>query len=114
MKNFLQAIVILAIGFFMLKGPGAGWLDTFSDAPREETRSSAWESGTDDDFVSPRQDAAALSLSDEADMLAEFEQYYSPPTDCGSRSPTQQSQCDSHRQRTLDAFRSQWQTYNIR
>jgi hypothetical protein len=109
MKNFIQAIVIIAVAMAVYKSPLPAWLqgvlsDGTTPVPESSKVSRAFE---DDDFAF---DDDALASGDETQMLEAFEQGYQPPGDCDS-SPSAKTRCDSHRQRRLDEFRRQWSAY---
>lgn len=109
MKNFIQAIIIIAVAMAVYKSPLPAWLqgllsDDATAAPESRNTSTAL---SDDNFTF---DDDALASGDEAQMLEAFEQGYQPPGDCDT-SPSAKSRCDSHRQRRLDEFRRQWSSY---
>ena len=112
MKNFIQAIVIIAVAMAVYKSPLPTWLqgllsDGATPARESSKASRAFE---DDDFAF---DDDALASGDEAKMLEAFEQGYQPLGDCDA-SPSARTGCDSHRQRRLDEFRRQWSAYFLR
>jgi hypothetical protein len=113
MKNFIKAVVIMAIFIALVKGPGPQWYqhlrkaftgdsDQASVVPR---RTKAFDYSDGDD------ESTGGSGSDDAQMLAAFEDNYQPAAGCDEAEGSFRTQCENHRQRTLDAFRSQWQNY---
>lgn len=112
MKNFIQAIIIIAVAMAVYKSPIPAWLQGLLSDEAIATLDSrktatAFEEG---DVVS---DDDATASGDEAQMLEAFEQGYQRPGDCDT-SPSAKSRCDSHRQRRLDEFRRQWSAYYLR
>ena len=109
MKNFVQAIIIIAVAMAVYKSPVPTWLqgllsDDATAFPESRNKSAA---SSDDNSTF---DDNTLASGEEAQMLEAFEQGYQPPNDCDTI-PSAKARCDSHRQRRLEEFRRQWSSY---
>ena len=113
MKGFIKAVVILAIIVALVKGPGPQWYlylrnamvggnDQTSVVPRP---TKSFDYSDDDD------ESTGGSGSGDVQMLAAFEDSYQAAAGCDEAEGSLRIRCENHRQRTLNAFRSQWQNY---
>lgn len=108
MKSLLRAIAILALVMFMVKGPGAGWLEQLGVFSGDDPSAAAPRAPREAPLEYQNQDGS-LSRADEARMLEDFDAGYQAPPECQGDAAT--SRCREHRQRRLNAFRQQWQNY---
>ena len=121
MRGFIKAVVILAVMAALVKGPGPEWYrhlrnmfaggsDQTSVVPRT-AKAFAFDHNDSTNSTESDDEITRRSGSDDAQMLAAFEDSYQPAAGCDEVEGSRRAQCENHRQRTLDAFRSQWQNY---
>ena len=112
MKNFIQAIVIIAVAMAVYNSRIPAWLqDQWSEDAASASHAGNTSTALTDNDGTVHDDA--LDSMDEAQMLEAFEQGYQPPGDCDmGQSAT--ARCELHRQRRLEEFRRQWSAYYLR
>lgn len=108
MKNFLQALAIIAIGYALYK---SGWIEGFGAAEQltEEAGDTKTFEGSYYEPESEPEQSSTLSRVDEEAMLAEFDSNYKPPHDCVGDPDA--DHCVAHRKDSLDRFRPMWKSY---
>ena len=118
MKNFIKAVVILVVMVALIKGPGPQWYQHLrnafagsSDQTPVVPRTAKAFAFDHTDSTNSDDEITGRFGSDDAQMLAAFEDSYQSAAGCDEAEGSLRTQCDNHRQRTLDAFRSQWQNY---
>lgn len=107
MKNFLQAMAIIAVAYGLYH---SGWIEGFGpryEAVERETEDN-WDTA-EYEFEPEPEPEAALSRADEEAMLADFESTYTPPNHC--LGDLDSERCLAHKEDTLNRFRGMWKQY---
>jgi hypothetical protein len=106
MKNFLQAMAILAVAYGLYQ---SGWIEGFGPRYPAFEREPGDSQETREDYQFEPAANQALSRTDEEALLADFETSYAPPNDCLGEPRT--DRCRAHREDTFNSFRSMWEKY---